>query len=89
MVAGQDNDDFVWEYIDAGCWKRYSTGHQAILEAAYLEYVKHPANKNGKCSNIRSDKWGYQVNFSTMVQTNVEHQNCTQHPVQRRPIIMI
>jgi WWE domain len=82
MEAGQVGY-YTWEYHDAGYWKKYSPGHQAALEAAYQDYVQHPAS-SVSYATIRSDDWGYRIDFPTMTQTNVEHQNHTQRKVQRR-----
>jgi WWE domain len=80
LEVGQVGDR-VWEYMDSGVWKPYLSHHQASLEVAYSYFLQHPVHKD---LNIRSDSWGYRVDFSTMLQTNVEHHNRTQRKVRRR-----
>jgi WWE domain len=80
LEAGETGDH-VWEYMDSAMWKPYSSHHQVSLESAYQYFLKHPDHK---CAEVRSDNWGYRVDFSTMLQTNVEHHSHTQRKVQRR-----
>jgi hypothetical protein len=80
LEAGETGDH-VWEYMDSAMWKPYSSHHQNSLESAYQYFLKHPDHK---CAEVRSDNWGYRVDFSTMLQTNVEHHSHTQRKVQRR-----
>jgi WWE domain/Poly(ADP-ribose) polymerase catalytic domain len=80
LETGQTGDH-VWEYMDSAIWKPYSSHHQVSLESAFQYFLKHP---DQKCADIRSNDWGYSIDFCTMLQTNVEHHTHTQRKVQRR-----
>jgi hypothetical protein len=60
----------AWMYEGDDGWEPFSEANQSTLKKAYDAFV---SSGIPQCVQIQSDKWKYEVDFATMVQTNLEH----------------
>lgn len=73
---------FVWEFLERPMvWKKYSDEHQPIIETAYQKLMR--STFNAKTVQIKTQLWTYGIDFSTMVQTNLQHRGHNQRLVRR------
>eukprot|EP00005_Dracoamoeba_jomungandri_P005159 CAMPEP_0174261334 /NCGR_PEP_ID=MMETSP0439-20130205/11369_1 /TAXON_ID=0 /ORGANISM="Stereomyxa ramosa, Strain Chinc5" /LENGTH=290 /DNA_ID=CAMNT_0015345791 /DNA_START=20 /DNA_END=892 /DNA_ORIENTATION=+ len=71
---------FVWQYQDNG-WKNYEINASDVVEEAYQDYLKNPAMCDVRA--VSSGQWQYQVDFTNMKQTNIQHENHTTRSIRR------
>lgn len=60
----------VWKFEDDDGWKPYGQENQFILMQAYESYKFQGGSQT---VSIGAGKWNYEVDFESMVQTNVDH----------------
>jgi len=69
----------TWQYHH-GIWKDYKEAASDVVEAAYQEWLRNPYTD---VRAIKSGDWEYQVDFTNMRQTNIQHENHTQRDIRR------
>jgi len=70
-----------WEYKQNDTWFPYAPEGSAIVEAAYRDYLNDPNKIDVRA--VKSGMWTYQVDFTNMTQTNIQHQNHTVRDIRR------
>jgi len=79
---GKDsNDKYIWEYKERDRWFPYAKDASDIVEAAYQEYLNDPNQIDVR--SVQSGMWSYQVDFTNMTQTNIQHENHTVRDIRR------
>ena len=68
-----------WQY-EHDDWKNYDKTANDVVEAAYQEWQK---NKFTDVRAIKSGEWQYTVDFNTMLQQNIQHENHTRRSIRR------
>lgn len=71
-----------WQYKD-GEWKNYDKAASDVVEVAYQEWKKNPYTD---VRAIKSGEWQYMVDFNTMMQENIQHENHTRREIRREMI---
>jgi len=79
--AKNANDQYRWEYKERDMWFPYTSEASDIVEAAYQEYLSDPNQVDVR--SVQSGMWCYQVDFTNMTQTNIQHQNHTVRDIRR------
>jgi Poly(ADP-ribose) polymerase catalytic domain/WWE domain len=68
----------LWQFLGNNGWADYRQAHQAALEAA---------RRNGtRTLQVRTERWGYEVDVQSMVQTNLDHAKHKRRQVRRLSI---
>ena len=62
-------------------WFPYTKEASDIVEQAYQDYKNDPAQVDVR--SVKSGMWRYQVDFTNMTQTNIEHANHTVREIRR------
>lgn len=70
-----------WQYQD-GNWHDYDDTASTILESAFNTWQKSPV-VHLFSEPVQSGKWTYAVNFQTMTQRNIKHENHSSRSVRR------
>jgi len=73
-------DKHHWQYFDK-TWRNYDTAASDIVEGVYQEYLLNP---NIDVRAVKSGDWQYQVDFTKMTQTNIQHANHTSRKIRRQ-----
>jgi hypothetical protein len=73
----------IWEYAGNDDWEPYADHHQVLLETAYEFYTNNNASSS-RLLRITVGAWEYEIDFATMVQTNIQHPSHRQRSVQRQ-----
>jgi len=76
---GEGPGKYVWQYFDK-TWRHYEAGASAIVEGVYQEYLLNP---DIDVRAVKSGDWQYQVDFTKMEQTNIQHANHTARKIRR------
>ena len=74
-------ENTLWEYKEHGTWHPYAPEASAVVEAAYQDYLNDPAKVDVRA--VQSGMWRYQVDFTNMTQTNIQHFNHTVREIRR------
>ena len=74
-------ENVLWEYKEHGTWHPYMPEASAVVEAAYQDYLQDPAKVDVR--SVQSGMWKYQVDFTNMTQTNLQHFNHTVREIRR------
>mmetsp|Transcript_48702 Transcript_48702/g.72299 ORF Transcript_48702/g.72299 Transcript_48702/m.72299 type:complete len:894 (-) Transcript_48702:279-2960(-) len=74
----------TWEYYDAG-WKPYDDAAQVKIDVGYQLYLTKKTANSGRV-NIQSGSWTYEVDFTSMMQTNISHPNRTQRKIRQHVV---
>lgn len=85
-----DATDVIWQYyVDDGVdnkatgWYDYDTGASRIVENIYRE---HQLNPQMDVRRVQSGKFAYHVDFGTLTQTNVTHDDHKQRCIRRQAV---
>jgi len=76
---GEGPGKYAWQYFDK-TWRNYDAGASAIVEGVYQEYLLNP---DIDVRAVKSGDWQYQVDFTKMEQTNIQHANHTARKIRR------
>jgi len=74
-------DTYIWEYKEHDKWFPYAPEASVIVEKAYKDYLADPNQIDVR--SVQSGMWAYQVDFTNMTQTNIQHQNHTTRDIRR------
>jgi len=69
----------VWEYKHGG-WHTYDQEASKMVEAIYQSWVSDPSVD---IRTVKSGHWNYMIDFNTMKQTNIEHEDHTARDIRR------
>jgi hypothetical protein len=71
-----------WQYYDGakGGWNDYDSAASDVVDAAFREWEANPYTD---VRSIGSGQWQYQVDFTNMKQTNIQHAAHTQRDIRR------
>lgn len=71
-----------WQYYDGakGGWNDYDAGASDVVDAAFREWEANPYTD---VRSIGSGQWQYQIDFTNMKQTNIQHAAHTQRDIRR------
>jgi len=75
------DDKYIWEYKERDNWFPYAPEASDIVEAAYQDYLNDPNQVDVR--SVKSGMWAYQVDFTNMTQTNIQHENHTVRDIRR------
>jgi len=75
------DDEYIWEYKERDMWFPYAQEASDIVEAAYQDYLNDPNQVDVR--SVKSGMWCYQVDFTNMTQTNIQHENHTVRDIRR------
>ena len=78
---GKKNGTYIWEYKERDNWFPYAPEASVIVEKAYQDYLADPNKIDVR--SVQSGMWAYQVDFTNMTQTNIQHQNHTTRDIRR------
>jgi len=79
--ARKGGDKYIWEYKEHDRWFPYAPDASDIVEAAYQDYLNDPNQIDVR--SVKSGMWAYQVDFTNMTQTNIQHENHTVRDIRR------
>lgn len=72
-----------WQYMDdSQSWQDYDSSAASELETRYQSYISGSQTSADPVPS-GSHGWRYDVNFQTMIQTNVDHIQHKQRPIRR------
>lgn len=80
-VKEKSTESALWEYKEHGTWHPYAPEASAVVEEAYQDYLNDPAKVDVR--SVQSGMWKYQVDFTNMTQTNIQHFNHTVREIRR------
>jgi hypothetical protein len=71
-----------WQYYDGakGGWNDYDAAASDVVDAAFREWEANPYTD---VRSIGSGQWQYQIDFTNMKQTNIQHAAHTQRDIRR------
>jgi len=75
---------YRWEYKERDNWFPYAKEASDVVEAAYQTYLADPNQVDVR--SVKSGMWSYQVDFTNMTQTNIQHDNHTVRDIRRSAI---
>ena len=73
----------TWEYDDSDEWQSFNLDLQTDLETAYQCYLGESHRTDLATMRYRFGKWEYEIDFGSMIQTNISHTNRTQRKARR------
>jgi len=76
-------EEYMWEYKERDNWFPYTKEASDIVEAAYKDFLSDPGVD---VRSVKSGMWSYQVDFTNMTQTNIQHENHTVRDIRRVPV---
>ena len=79
LTLSATNSVAQWQYEHDG-WKNYDKVASDVVEAAYQDWQKNPFTD---VRAIKSGEWQYTVDFNTMIQENIQHENHTKRNIRR------
>jgi len=71
----------VWQYKEGQNWKSYDDKASDVVEEVYQKYLANKGDTDVRA--VKSGQWEYQVDFSAMKQTNIQHENHTTRDIRR------
>jgi len=71
----------VWQYKEGLNWKSYDEKASNVVEEVYQKYLGNKGDTDVRA--VKSGQWEYQVDFSAMKQTNIQHENHTTRDIRR------
>jgi len=77
----KNDEKYHWEYKEGNMWQPYAPEASDIVEAAYQDYLNDPNKIDVR--SVKSGMWAYQVDFTNMTQTNIQHENHTVRDIRR------
>jgi len=71
----------IWQYKEGQNWKSYDEKASDVVEEVYQKYLANKGDTDVRA--VKSGQWEYQVDFSAMKQTNIQHENHTTRDIRR------
>jgi len=71
---------WVWQYYNNGFYNYDSTASD-VVEGVYQEYLTSPYTCDVRA--VQSGQWKYEIDFRTMIQTNIQHEDHTKRRIRR------
>jgi len=75
----EEDEKYLWQYQHGG-WHDYDEEANKMVEAIYQSWLKDPGVD---IRTVKSGHWNYMIDFNTMKQTNIEHENHTERGIRR------
>ena len=73
------SDRILWYYYDKG-WCPYDAKASVLVEDQYQHFLSNPTVD---VLGVKSGYWRYNIDFTAMTQTNVEHPSHTVRNIRR------